>query len=419
MRRIAIVGAGQSGLQLALGLLDTGYEVTMITNRTADQIRHGKVMSSQCMFHSALQTERDLGLNFWEEQCPAVEGIGFNFVDPETGGKAFGWSARLERYAQSVDQRVKMPFWIEEFERRGGHLIIQDVDIAELEQLTQDFELVLLAAGKGEVVKQFERDAERSQFDKPQRSLALTYVNGMKALSPYSRVNFSIIPGVGEYFCFPALTVNGPCDIMVFEGIPGGPMDCWQEVKTPEQHLEKSLEILNTYLPWEAERCQNVSLTDTGGYLAGRFPPTVRKPVLTLPSGNKVFGMADALVVNDPITGQGSNNAAKCSKVYFDAILANDDQAFTEQWMHKTFERYWDYAETVVHWTNSLLAPPQPQMIELLTAASQNQSIASEIANNFDDPRAFAPWWFDAEQAQAFINSKSYQVQSKRLQDVA
>lgn len=55
--------------------------------------------------------------------------------------------------------------------------------------------------------------------------------------------------------------------------------------------------------------------------------------------------MADALVVNDPITGQGSNNAAKCSKIYFDAILANDNQSFSEQWMVQTFERYWAYAE--------------------------------------------------------------------------
>ncbi|TCM67076.1 2-polyprenyl-6-methoxyphenol hydroxylase-like FAD-dependent oxidoreductase [Acinetobacter calcoaceticus] len=409
MRRIAIVGAGQSGLQLALGLLDTGYDVTLLTNRTADQIRDGKVMSSQCMFHTALQTERDLGLNFWEEQCPAVEGIGLNLINPETGDKAFSWSARLERYAQSVDQRVKMPYWIEEFQRRGGKLVIQDVGIAELEVLAEDFELVLLAAGKGEVVKQFERDAQRSEFDQPQRALALTYVKGMQPLSPYSRVNFNIIPGVGEYFCFPALTVNGPCDIMVFEGIPGGPMDCWQDVKSPEQHLAKSLEILNTLLPWEGDRCKNVELTDAGGYLAGRFAPTVRKPILTLPSGKQVFGMADALVVNDPITGQGSNNAAKCSKVYFEAILANDDQAFTEAWMQQTFERYWDYAETVVSWTNSLLAPPKPHMVELLAAASQNQSIAAEIANNFDDPRQFAPWWFDADQAQAFIESKSLQ----------
>jgi len=409
MRNVAIVGAGQSGLQLGLSLLETGYTVTIVTNRTADDIRQGKVMSSQCMFHTALQTERDVGLNFWEEQCPAVEGIGFTLVNPETGDAAFSWSARLERYAQSVDQRVKMPYWIEEFERRGGKLIIQDVGIDELEQLTAEYELVLLAAGKGEVVKQFEHDAQRSTFDKPQRALALTYVKGMKAISPYSRVTFNVIPGVGEYFCFPALTVNGPCEIMVFEGIPGGPMDCWQDAKTPEQHLQMSKDILNTYLPWEAERCSEIELTDAGGYLSGRFAPSVRKPILTLPSGRKVFGMADALVVNDPITGQGSNNAAKCSKIYFDAILARDSQEFSSEWMQQTFESYWNYAETVVAWTNSLLVPPEPQMIDVLSAASQNQNIASTIANNFDDPRQFAPWWFDQSAAQRFIQSKQCQ----------
>lgn len=407
MRKIAIVGAGQSGLQLGLGLLETGYDVTMITNKTADEIRKGKVMSSQCMFHTALQTERDLGLNFWEEQCPAVEGIGFTLVNPETGDKAFSWSARLERYAQSVDQRVKMPFWIEEFERRGGHLIIQDVGMTELEQLAEQYELVLLAAGKGEVVKEFIRDDERSTFDKPQRALALTYVKGMKAVSPYSRVAFNIIPGVGEYFCFPALTVNGPCDIMVFEGIPNGPMDCWQDIKTAEQHLQCSLDLLKKYVPWEYERCLNVEMTDEGGFLAGRFPPTVRKPILTLPSGKQIFGMADALVVNDPITGQGSNNAAKCSKVYFDAILANDNKKFDEQWMKQTFERYWDYAETVVAWTNSLLVPPQPHVIDLLANAGQNQNLAATIVNNFDDPRRFAPWWFEADEAAELLLSHS------------
>ena len=61
MRRIAIVGGGQAGLPLALGLLDKGYEVTVVTNRDPDNIRNGKVMSSQCMFDASLQIERDLG----------------------------------------------------------------------------------------------------------------------------------------------------------------------------------------------------------------------------------------------------------------------------------------------------------------------------------------------------------------------
>ena len=411
MRRIAIVGAGQAGLQLALGLLAKGYHVTLTTNRNGEDIRNGKVMSSQCMFNAALQSERDLGLNFWEDQCPAVEGIGLTVPDPENPNEPlFSWSARLDRYAQSVDQRLKMPVWLDEVVKRGGEVIIQDVGVAELEQMSASHDLVLLAAGKGEIVNLFEKDTERTQFQQPQRALSLTYVKGMTPMSPFSRVSFNLIPGVGEYFVFPCLTTTGPCEIMVFEGIPGGPMDCWQGITSAEQHLEKSLELVNRYVPWEAERCRSVELTDDKGFLSGRFTPMVRKPVLTLPSGRKVFGMADALVVNDPITGQGSNNAAKCSKVYLDAIVARGAQNFGPEWMHDTFEQYWSYARHVVKWTNTMLTPPPQHLLELLGAASQSKPLASAIANGFDDPRNFAPWWFDAQSCQAFIQEKARQA---------
>lgn len=411
MRRIAIVGAGQAGLQLALGLLAKGYHVTLTTNRNGEDIRNGKVMSSQCMFNAALQSERDLGLNFWEDQCPAVEGIGLTVPDPENPNEPlFSWSARLDRYAQSVDQRLKMPVWLDEVAKRGGEVIIQDVGVAELEQLSASHDLVLLAAGKGEVVNLFEKDTERTQFQQPQRALSLTYVKDMTPMSPFSRVSFNLIPGVGEYFVFPCLTTTGPCEIMVFEGIPGGPMDCWQGITSAEQHLEKSLELVNRYVPWEAERCRSVQLTDDKGFLSGRFTPMVRKPVLTLPSGRKVFGMADALVVNDPITGQGSNNAAKCSKVYLDAIVARGAQNFGPEWMHDTFEQYWSYARHVVKWTNTMLTPPPQHLLELLGAASQSKPLASAIANGFDDPRNFAPWWFDAQSCQTFIQEMAHQA---------
>ncbi|MBB3241914.1 hypothetical protein FHW68_003451 [Pseudomonas sp. Tn43] len=411
MRRIAIVGAGQAGLQLALGLLAKGYHVTLATNRNGEDIRNGKVMSSQCMFNAALQSERDLGLNFWEDQCPAVEGIGLAVPDPEKPNEPlFSWSTRLDRYAQSVDQRLKMPVWMDEVVKRGGEVIIQDVGVAELELLSTSHDLVLLAAGKGEIVNLFEKDAERTQFQQPQRALSLTYVKGMTPMSPFSRVSFNLIPGVGEYFVFPCLTTTGPCEIMVFEGIPGGPMDCWQGITSAEQHLEKSLELINRYVPWEAERCRSVEMTDDKGFLSGRFTPMVRKPVLTLPSGRKVFGMADALVVNDPITGQGSNNAAKCSKVYLDAIVARGAQDFGPDWMHDTFEQYWSYAQHVVKWTNTMLTPPPQHLLELLGAASQSKPLASAIANGFDDPRNFAPWWFDAQSCQAFVQEKTRQA---------
>jgi len=182
-------------------------------------------------------------------------------------------------------------------------------------------------------------------------------------------------------------------------------MDCWGDVTTPQEHLQRSLEIINTYAPWEAERCKHVELTDEGGVLAGRFPPTVRKPIATLPSGRKVMGIADALVVNDPITGQGSNNGAKCSRVYLDAILAHGDQPFTEAWMQQTFETYWNYASQVVDWTNSMLLPPSPHILELLGAAQLSPSLAAQIANGFDNPPDYMPWWLDAAACQDLIKS--------------
>ncbi|MEX5598858.1 styrene monooxygenase/indole monooxygenase family protein [Pseudophaeobacter sp. C1-32P7] len=406
MRKITIIGGGQSGLQLGLGLLKQGYKVRIVQNRTAEDIKTGRVMSSQCMFGESVQNERDLGIDFWtEDQCPPVEGISFAVPHPEeAGAKAIDWTGRLDRFAYSVDQRGKIPVWLEEFERLGGQLVIKEAGISDLELYAREDDLVLVASGKGDVGRLFERDAEKSPYDKPMRALALTYVTGMTPRPDHSAVCFNLIPGVGEYFVFPALTTTGPCEIMVFEGVPGGPMDCWGDVKSPEQHLAKSKEILSTFLPWEAERCTNIELTDDNGILAGRFPPTVRKPVATLPSGAKVLGIGDAVCLNDPITGQGSNNASKAAKVYMDRILARDDLPFDEAWMQGTFNAYWDYAQWVVNWTNMMLLPPPPHVLNIMGTACAEPRLANRITNGFDDPRDFFPWFADPQAAEAYLS---------------
>jgi 2-polyprenyl-6-methoxyphenol hydroxylase-like FAD-dependent oxidoreductase len=105
MRKINIVGAGQSGLQLAIGLLKNGYDVTVYSDRTPEQIYHGSVMSTQCMFDSSLQTERDLGLNLWDDECPAIEGLGVTIAGPD-GQKALSWQAPLDQTAQSPNRSI-------------------------------------------------------------------------------------------------------------------------------------------------------------------------------------------------------------------------------------------------------------------------------------------------------------------------
>ncbi|MFE4197003.1 styrene monooxygenase/indole monooxygenase family protein [Paenarthrobacter sp. NPDC056912] len=404
-RHITIVGAGQSGLQLGIGLLDAGFQVTTISNRTPDEIREGKVASSQCIFHNALQHERALGLDFWPD-APTVEGISFTIPHPELPGeKAISWASRLDNHAQSIDQRVKFPRFMEEFTARGGELVFEDAGVAELEKYTQNSDLVIVAAGKGEIAQLFTRDAERSTYDAPQRALALTYVKGLTPREEYPAVSFNLIPGIGEYFVVPALTTTGPCEIMIFEGIPGGPMDNWKGL-TPEEHLENSKNILKTFLPWEAERAMDVELTDPNGVLQGRFAPTVRHPIATLPSGRQVLGLADVVVLNDPITGQGSNNASKCAASYLDSIIGHDG-AFDAPFMQATFERYWDYAQHVAHWTNALLAPPPPHVLELLGAANQEPDIAHRFANGFNHPPEFQDWFMYPDKAADYLASLS------------
>jgi hypothetical protein len=404
MARITIIGGGQSGLQLGIGLLQNGYDVTVASDRTPEQIRDGRVTSSQCMFATALDNERALGIDFWDDACPPVEGISLAVPHPEIpGAKAIDWGARLDRVAQSVDQRVKFPRWMEHFAASGGDLVFHGAGVDDMERYATDSDLVVVAAGKGEITRLFERDAERSQFDQPMRALALTYVAGMTPRPEFSAVCFNIIPGVGEYFVFPALTTSGPCEIMVFEGVPGGPMDCWGDVTTPEEHLAKSKWILETFLPWEAARCNDVELTDANGILSGRFAPTVRKPVGLLPSGHPVLGMADAVLLNDPITGQGSNNASKGAAVYLQSILERGEGPFDAVWMQETFERLWSYAEKVVGWTNAFLLPPPPHVLNVLGAAGQLPAVAHRFVNGFDNPPEFYDWFMDPGQADAYL----------------
>lgn len=402
MPKVTIVGAGQAGLQLAIGLLADGYDVTVVSNRTPEQMATGRVTSSQCMFSSSLAHERALGIDFWADSCPPVEQIALTVPSPN-GGIAFKWGGVLDSPAQSVDQRLKMPRWLTEVAARGGEVVIAEAGIAELEKYAASSDLVIVAAGKGEIASLFSRDAGRSAFDMPQRAVALTYVHGLAPRQGRSAVDFNLIPGVGEYFVFPALTTSGPCHIMTWEAIPGGPMDAFSPSATPAEHLATAKRLLQTFLPWEFSRAASCELADDGGFLAGRFAPVVRKPVATLPSGRPVLGLADVVVLNDPITGQGANNAAKCAASYLASILAHGDAPFDAAFMEEAFAAYWAYAQSVTTWTNAMLMPPPPHVLRILGAAAEHQVIADRFANGFNNPPDFFDWFMDPAKADSYL----------------
>ena len=399
MRKALIVGAGQAGLQLGLSLRAEGYDVTIMSARTPGEIREGWPTSTQAMFDLALNTERAYQLHHWQQQAPQIQGLHVALSAPP-GQLALDVLGRLDRPAQSTDQRIKMARWLEDAEAAGIEVLYRTAsaqDLAELSRLG-GYDLTVVAAGKGDLAAMFDRDPGRSPYTSPQRGLAVAYVHGLAPDPkwPEPHVGFHAIPGLGELFVIPALTATGPCDILFWEAVPGGPLDRWagtQGRMAPTEHLQITLDLIEQYLPWVADRCSTVELTDSRATLHGRYTPTVRRPVAYLPGGGIALGVGDVVIANDPITGQGSNTAAKAAHHYLAAILERGDQPFDEQWMTTTFETFWSaHGQAVTAWTNAMLAPLPPHVQQILGAASTDDTIARRFANGFNDPNDMFTW---------------------------
>ena len=400
-RRVAIVGAGPAGTTLGLGLLRRGYEVTLVSDRTSEEIRAGHVMSSQVTFESALEAETALGISDLVPPAPALRRMSYDTT--RLDGTAAAFDVPFDSPARSVDQRVKVPAILDAIEQSGGKVVVRSATVEDVEDLARSHDLVVVSTGRGGLTSLFEVDRARSPYASPQRMAALTYLRGVAPDAAGPGLRYHSVEGVGECFTCPALTVDGPCDIYVVEGIPGGPLDCWDDVTAPEQHLRRLKEVLGEHFSAEADRVADAALTDEHAVLRGGFAPVVRRPVGVLPSGAHVLGMADVVVLNDPLTSQGSNNAIKSASFYLEAITAHDG-AFDAAWMQRSFDNFWrGWAQWATTWTNSWLQPSADHQRRVIDAAAEHPAIAARVAAGFDDARLFSPWWFDAAAAESFI----------------
>lgn len=74
-RRIAVVGSGIVGLVAAHGLLAQGHEVTLYSDRSAeDWLHRSSPTGGAGRFHDALELERSLGLAHWDDHTPGSTG---------------------------------------------------------------------------------------------------------------------------------------------------------------------------------------------------------------------------------------------------------------------------------------------------------------------------------------------------------
>ena len=154
--------------------------MTLYSDRTASQwLNESRPTGTAARFHISLEYERELGLNHWEKDAPKGEGVHLTFC-PAKDNRLLTLAGRLKDYFLAIDLRLQSHRWMNDFAAKGGKIEIENVTVPRLDEIAAAHELTIVAAGRADLCNLFERDAERSVYDQPQRNLTMIITTGGK-----------------------------------------------------------------------------------------------------------------------------------------------------------------------------------------------------------------------------------------------
>lgn len=411
MRRISLIGAGQAGLILAHDLVRRGYEVTVYSDRTADQWLHeSRPTGTAYLFADTIDIERRLDLDYWSDTMHAGHGFYVTFAPPP-GADPLTVVARTARPGAAVDQRLKFHRWMHELERRGGRIVIEPVTAARLAEIAAASDLTLVAAGKGDIGKLIPRDAERSVYSAPARHVAMVTLRGVRSWEEeigFTPVRFCSLGPVGDVFFVPFThKTAGAVWCAVIEAHPGGPLDVFMNCPDGQEAALRLKRAMQEFAPWDHAHLEHMEYVteDPHAWLSGAFAPTVRAAYGQLPSGHLVMPVGDTAITFDPIGGQGGNNASGHADYVARRIAEHGERPFDADWMSSVRDDYWElHGRYAYRFNNMLLEPPTAPLMELMMACATDRRIADGVyAANVTRPKAFFPWLDDLAATRATI----------------
>jgi len=417
MRKIAIVGAGQAGMVLAFGLLEEGYEVTVFEGRPADEIERGPILSTAMVFDRQLDVERRLGMHEWEGKAPVCNGMHATLRLPN-GEVVLQLQGGLDETCQGVDARMKTATWMRRFQEKGGRMVHENVNRPLLEEMAEAYDLVVVSSGKGGLGEVFERDPERTLFDSPPRRLGAVMLKNVREWEeiPYTTLKFQFFIMIGEYFSIPFYSHVGRCRSVVFESIPGSPMDVWGGVDSADKALATALRLIREYSPQDWPNYKNAELVDDRSWLKGAITPTVRKPFARLRTGKVVMAMGDVAALNDPISGTGANDAVRQADRMIRAVVERGDGPFTADWMRETFDAYYaERGQYTMEFTRIMTGPMTEPFWKVLQGAAQSPGVAHTFVNVYTDIKKSLEWLTDQRAADGICDAHAHELRGARF----
>lgn len=389
MKGFGIVGAGIAGLHLGLLLQKHGLPTTIYTDKTAAQLRAGRLPNTVARFAQTQARERELGVAHWDFPDYGAFCVHFSL----TGDPALRFCGRFSQPASFVDMRVYQARLLADFAGRGGWVVVGALQAGDVADLSEEHDLVVVAAGPGNLAELFPRLPEYSPYTQPQRALCAGLFRGIHFPDPLG-LTYVISPGHGEIFHGPFYSFAGPISSLLIEAVPGGALADLARLRYedgPRQFESAVLDALRDHAPPIYERVdrQAFGLTGPLDLLQGAITPVARQGYTQFGNGKYVVAIGDVQALNDPLAGQGANAASYAAwslgEAICEAVAAG--RPFDEAFCRDATARSWDYLRAVIEGSNAILQPPAPHRLALFAAAARDQRVADALVDNFNAPQ--------------------------------
>jgi len=385
MTRIGIIGGGVAGLHLGLYLRSRGVHATIYTSKTPAQHRDDRLRNVVCRSGSTRQREQALGVNHWDDEAPDLGEISISIAGP----RPMTFAGTLEPSCQVVDMRLYWARLLNDFAARGGDVVVRAVRPADIDALSTQFDLTVVASGRGSLSNLFPLVPEHSPFETPQRVVLAALVRGVAYREPLG-FEVTVVRGAGEILTFPMCSFEPGLTALGIEIVRNGPFTPLAATlrydEAPREVETFILGLLREHAPAIHARVEpgrfGIARPLDIGHVA--ITPAARQACMRLPTGRMVLALGDAHVVMDPLTGQGANKASQAAWVLGDAICAGGpyDEAFCAM----VEQRMATYALAVSDACNARLQPPPPHVQRFFASAAQRRTVADAYAYGFNHP---------------------------------